>query len=91
MREFLFIAGIAGLFIVLAVLGRRAGGATAGLDAQVQIGQLKAEAAAARAEASTLREALKKCKAELEQEREAAAELRKRVAELERQAESKRK
>ena len=90
MREFLFIAGLVGLFIVLAILGRAASSATAGVDAQVQAGQLKAELAGVKAEANTLREALEKCKAELKQKREAAAGLRKRVEELERRAGAKR-
>jgi Skp family chaperone for outer membrane proteins len=91
MREFVFIAGIIGLFIVIALLGRTAGSATAGVTAQVQIGQLEAEAAAARAEANTIREALTKSQEELKKEQGTASALRQKVEALERQAGSKRK
>jgi septal ring factor EnvC (AmiA/AmiB activator) len=90
MREFLILACVVGFFAAVVFLGRFAGDATAGVDAQVQIGQLKAEAEGARAEAATLRESLGQCQeqlklaeARLKKEQEESERLRKKVEDLE--------
>ncbi len=73
MREFLVVACVVVFFAGAAWSGQTAGTAMAGVDAQVQIGQPKAEA-------NSVREELEQCRAELKKAREAAEALRKKVA-----------
>ena len=73
-------------FALLAYLARGVGETTAAVGEQTRIGQLEAEVAGARAESETLRAELKKSREDLGRAQKAGEDLKRKVAELEKQA-----